>query len=548
MYSSKPLNIALDEVIMARKLELLQDWQRFQGVQATISAPSAAWVDGVKWTYEGFEGGDPTKIQCRSSCEFEWNEHGKKHFDIWDKLAKSDQRNIVTMCRGGACYFAGPYQNKQIEQLIKNRDLLLTLATNWYRSETYQTKIKPVLLSIIEDEHNYALEVFERCYGDPDLAIGNKPLSTGTGLVPPFNTRESLRDAFRHRDSRLQLLKEDINLSKQGQLEMYSNWPFKGTLVSGFSTFVGLRGGSRDDSDVEKITQIRPGRYIWHWVSKVRGVNTLPHSWTSNNLTMPSSFQREQLAKYKPPSYMHPMDKDFLATFIPVLPCTSSFAREGMNVAIDLDWGAAYPAPHATMQSDALVVTIPKEKFKSGADQLIGVGCATVGRNGHYTLEMSSGRPATRRQYQATVDWSVQCMLDAARVTFRGGSNGDDQVLIMRAEDVPKALKAIGVHARMKGSSGNWTFRAGRQIFFDSPDHMHVGIIPRPTKTSTTAQALSKMGEDVQLQLKKGESQDYIVGMEAMESVATTFKIAPQVFYMEGSPSEIAQLDRKSVV
>jgi len=525
---------------------LRANWSRFHGTRATISAPSAAWTNSLAWTHLGPSGQDPVNVKCRSECTFKFTPRAQKLFDMWIEKARAAGISPTDILRGGGCYYAGPYQNKQIRQWKKNIDVLTTKGVDLYRSDLYRVNVKPLLVRLIGEEHDQALEVFERAMSDPELAIGNKKPSTGTGLQRPLQNRGQLRDAFRQHNSgmfrdALAALKADILLSRDAQVQMYEEWPERATHVSGFLIWNGLAGGSRDDSSVTEFVQLPSGEMVWRWEAEMRAVNTLPHSWASNSLATPSRFQRQEMTRYLAQGYEHPMDYDKWVDALVVPPCTSTFVGPGDRVAIDMDWGMSIPSPSALIQGDRLIVNMPKVEYNSGADQLIGVGCASIGARGHVTPEMSSGRGATRRQYQVTVDHVISNVLRSQSIGFSGRSNGDDQCLLVYAEDVPSILAALAPHTKMKGSRGNWVFRGGRQIAFSSQDHLMAGILPRPSKTSTSAKALESLGlEAPDLYLDIGASRHFEVAREAAMAVEEQWKIAPAVFFVEGTPSEVA--------
>lgn len=525
---------------------LRANWSRFHGTRATVSAPSAAWVRDVTWCHLGPSGQDPVNVKCLSESTFRFDQRAQKLFDMWSEKARAAGISPVDILRGGACYYAGPYQNKQIRQWKRNIDVLTTKGVELYRSDIYRVNVKPLLVRLIGEEHDQALEIFERAKVEPELAIGNKSPSTGTGLLRPLQNRGQLREAFKQRNSglfrdALNALRNDILLSKEAQMRMYDEWPERVTHVDGFLIWNGLAGGSRDDSSVTEVVQLPTGEMVWRWESEVRAVNTLPHSWASNSLATPSRFQHQEMSKYLAPGYEHPMDYDKWVDALVVPPCTATFVGPGDNVAIDMDWGMAMPSPTAVIQGDRLIVNVPKVEFNAGADQLIGVGCASIGVRGNVTPEMSSGRGATRRQYQVTVDHLISNVIREAHIGFSGRSNGDDQCILVYADDVPEILRLLAPHTKMKGSRGNWVFRGGRQIAFSNQDHLMAGIMPRPTKTSTSAKALESLGlEASDLYLGIGDQRTFEVARIAAESVEEQWRIAPGVFFVEGTPTEVA--------
>jgi len=525
-----------------KETRLRSEWARFRGDRATIAAPSAAWTKDVKWTHLGPSSQDPISAKCISEAAFVFKPRAQSIFDTWMSLAEKSGVEKTSLLRGGGCYYAGPYQNKQIKQWRKNVDMLATKGTDQYRKEIYTVTVRPMLLKVLAEEHEMALKIFEMAMSDPEYAIGNKSPDTGTGLKAPIDKRGRLVEAFQTRNPVLASLKHDMELSNEIQQQMYGTWPEQAVHGSGFIVYAGLPGGSRDDSSVSQVTKLADGSYVWRWESDVRAVSTLPISWASNNKAMPQKYQREQLMRYKPPSYAHPMDYDTWLSMMVIPPCTANFNTGEDQVAVDMDWGMALPSPSAIVTKDRLLVTVPTEEYKSGADQLIGVGCCTTSATGFITPEMSSGRPATRRQYQASVDWMVEMLLKEKGLAFRGISNGDDQLLSMKGANVPLALEQLAPHTRMKGSKGNWVFRGGKQLYFDSPDHMYAGIMPRPTKTATTAQILKKLGvEASELSLRKDESRLFQVSEEAANAVETQWGVAPSVFFIEGKPREVEQ-------
>lgn len=536
-----PLREGIKIMLAYKEARLRAEWARFMGEIATVSAPSAAWTTGLTWKHIGPSSYDPINAKCISECAFHFSDRAEQIFSKWMSLAERSGINKTSILRGGGCYYAGPYQNKQIKQWRKNVDMLATKGTDKYRTDLYRVNIRPFMVKVIEEEHDMALRIFEMAKAEPLYAIGNKDPDTGTGLDRPIDKRGRLVEAFRTNHPILASLKADIELSKEIQMTMYENWPDQAIHGNGFLTYIGLAGGSRDDSSVSDITKLPDGSYVWRWESDVRPVSTLPHSWASNSKAMPGRYQYDQLTRFKPPSYAHPMDYDKWVDAMVVPPCTASFVTPDDQVAIDMDWGMAIPSPSATLTKDRLVVSVPTEDYKSGADQLIGVGCCMMTANGFVTPEMSSGRPATRRQYQVSVDWQVELLCKEKGVSFSGRSNGDDQCLIVRGNNVPTVLETLAPHSRMKGSKGNWVFRGGRQLFFESQDRVHAGIMPRPSKTATSAHMLKSLGiPKKDLQLKRGEQRPFLISQQAAESVEIQWRVAPAVFYVEGTPSEVA--------
>lgn len=525
---------------------LRSTWDKFHGVRATISAPSAAWVNQVEWKHIGPSSQDPVKAKCISESTFKFSPRAQQLFDKWRDKAASSGIALTDVLRGGGCYYAGPYQNKQIRQWRKNIDVLSTKGTDLYRSDLFRVNVRPLLVRLIEEEHDQALQIMERARAEPELAIGNKSPDTGTGLLRPLQNRGQLREAFRQpgsglfRDA-LASLRRDILRSREAQVAMYESWPDSVVHVSGFEIWAGLAGGSRDDSSVSEVTRLPDGTYVWRWEADVRAVNTLPHSWASNSLAAPSRFQHQEMSRYLAQGYSHPMDYDRWVDGLVVPPCTASFVGPDDKVAIDMDWGVSIPSPSALISGDRLVVNIPKAEFNSGADQLIGVGNASIGVRGTVTPEMSSGRAATRRQYQVTVDHVISNVLREQHINFSGLSNGDDQCLLVYGNDVPQILESLAPHTKMKGSRGNWVFRGGRQVAFDNHDHVMVGILPRPTKTSTSAKALDSLGiEKGDLYLGIGDQRLFEVSQLAAAAVEEQWGIAPAVFFAEGTPAEVA--------
>jgi hypothetical protein len=548
MYTVRPLDQGVE--MMTNELFQVRDkaWKELEGRTCTAEVPSHAFCapPGVKISYLGPTSMDLLKAKCKSVAVGTLNPPAQAIYDRMEKAANEDGIDWVSRQRSGAPYYAGPYANKQLANWMKRgqKELMMTQANSLYRTPRWQEQ-KAVFLDVIADEFDSALRILDLIQ-DRETAeyyvIGNKPETTGVGYAHLWRDRRALADAFVHDpESTKHILRHDLLVAKEGQLKLWDLWPFKSVEVSGFIGYQGSYHVSRSDVDVVGLRR-EGSRLTVELESMVRAANIGVASWASNANAIPRQEQQAKMRATTPAMYIPPMTKEVLRAVYKYPPITAPFACQADGVCIDADWGFSWPPPKVVGSDDNWTFTRPKELYKSGADAMIGFGSFTRGCTGVITPEWSSGRPATRRGYICLADRMISSWCTDNSVEIEAMSNGDDQAINAAVEDVPLIMNSeLGPYLRTKGSDKNWTFRWGKTVRFLSPDELEVVTLPRIVKTVTTANALASGAiTDDLLTLRMGEGKLYPLSLEACESAARTWEVAPDVFYMRGSPKDIS--------
>lgn len=540
MISSQPIDQAIRTLVHEQYSYRNKQWMQFKGRTAQLEPPSAAFVNSVNLTYVGPSDMDFLKARALSDVEFEWNPPAREIVGRIEALFAKNNVDFAAQARAGGAYYAGPYANKQLMNWMKpgQQEALVNYAFGIYRSSWWQEHGKQRLLETLWEESERALNALAYMQGDAEhyLLAGKSP-ETGVGYNKLFRNRGALARAI-DRGEAQHVLEHDIRLFQETQQEIWERWPYYGTIASGFLGYTGSPSVSRSDVDVTSVTKIG-SRNIWRLEAMVRAANITPISAFSTKAIIPRAKARELLARHCPFGYFQPMTKKVFDVFLHP-PVTASFADECDWLTIDADWGFTWPAPHVEVHGSGWNYVMPKEQFKSGADGFIGLGSGTRGAGGWVTPEWSSGRPATRIGYEDFVDNVISHTFTELGIPFNGASNGDDQALIVRHDDVPAIYDtALPPYLRTKGSQGNVVFRWGKHCVFDSPDYVHIFNIPRPIKTITSANYALKGGDPSQMISKIGQQRTLEVSEQAALSAARTWEVTPEVFYMEGDPKDI---------
>lgn len=546
MYDQRPIRDAVRYLVDQHAAFRRVEWAKMKGKRANMEPPSAAFVNDVEVTYLGPSSLDLMKAKAISEFTFEWNPPSKVIVDKIERLFKENNVDFASRARSGAPYWAGPYANKQISNWTKpgQQDALVRHAFSIYRAEWWQEEGKPRLLQTLWDESQRALDALTYMQGSAeDYLLAGKSPETGVGYNKLYRNRLALARAIDRGDAQ-HVLEHDIELFRDGQQEIWDKWPFYGTIVRGYLGYTGSSAVSRSDVDVTSVRK-DGNKYTWTVEAAVRGANITPISFASTKAIVPRQKMAEILAAHCPFGYMRPMTREVMDVFL-YPPVTATFADQCDYVTLDADWGFCWPPPRVEVHGSSWTYVLPKEEFKSGADGFIGLGSGNQGATGWITPEWSSGRPATRVGYEDFVDNNVSHYLSQAGIRFRAASNGDDQAIQVRYDDVPAVYDTIlPPYLRTKGSQGNVVFRWGKECVFTSPDHVAVFNIPRPVKTMTSANLAMKAGP-VDMNIEMGQTRMLEVQYDAAKAAARTWEVAPEVFFIEGDPKEIVRTFKSS--
>lgn len=501
--------------------------------RATLEPVSAAFAEQAEVTYLGDNGQPWPKVSAVSEVTFRFNQPANEIFRRIEALVGDP----LPFMRGGGPYYAGPYANKQVKNWTKpgHKDLIIEDAFELYRLPLWQEELKPKLLTLLGLETKYALDGLALAQTDPEYyIIADKPPSTGTGYRG-IRTRKDAAAAIA-RGSMVSLFEHDLNTWGEGQQAIWQGWPQQGTWISGFIGYKGTVAGSRSDVDITSYRRNPDGTITLGMEAETRGVNITPVSLFATKHTFTKQQMGDLLVRWEAPGYTA-RPTDVLAHVFEAPPCTCTFETDVVNIGGD--FGYTYPAPYTEGQDSKWHLVMPKEVDKSGADGFIGQGCGTLGCTGIFTPEWSSGRFFTRVGYEIFCDHNVAGHLRSLRVPIKFAcSLGDDQNVVVRYEDFPYVINSrLGKHLRLKGSMGNTEFRYGKQCVWDGPDHVYVFNMPRAIKTVTSA---ARASTEVAA-LLAGETATLSALPHAIEAAAKTWEIAPDVFFMEGSPKEIGK-------
>lgn len=525
-----------NEHLALRRLE----WAKMKGIRNTMEPPSAAFVNSVDVTYIGPTSMDIVKMTSESQFAFQWNPPSQAIVDKIEALYKEQHVDFASRARSGAPYAAGPYANKQLKNWSRPewRELIYKHGFAIYRTDVWKEEVLPLLLQAFQQESDEALDILGYIQGDAEsYLLAGKSGETGVGYNRLWRNRLALAKAI-DRGEAQHVLEHDITLFRDGQQEIWTNWPYKGTIVSGYLGYTGSSSVSRSDVDVTNVTH-DGSKTVWTVEASVRAANITPISWSSTKALSPRHKMMATLARYCPLGYYRPMTKEVFKVFLHP-PVTASFADQCDRVIIDADWGYQWPPPSVEMHGSTWTYVQPKEKEKSGADGFIGQGCGNRGVTRWITPEYSSGRKFTRVGYELFADTLVSRVMSRAGLRFFAASNGDDQAIDVAYDDVPAVYDTIlPPYLRTKGSQGNVVFRWGKECVYTSPDHVAIFNIPRPIKTMTSANLALKTGKTVDMNIEMGDTKTLLVNEDAAKSAARTWEVSPDVFYMEGDPKDL---------
>lgn len=547
MFDARPvrdnMRLIANEHLAVRQLE----WSKFKGVRNTMEPPSSAFVNEVEVTYLGPTSLDIVKMTSESEFHFKWNPPAAAVMAKIEALYKEQGVDIASRARSGAPYAAGPFANKQLKNWSNPewRETIYKHAFAIYRTQLWQEDIKPTLLAAFEEESRNALDALSYIQGDAEsYLLAGKSGETGVGYNKLWRNRLALARAI-DRGEAQHVLEHDIQLFSDGQQAIWSGWPFKGTVVSGYLGYTGSSAVSRSDVDVTHVS--RAGNdATWTVEASVRAANITPISWSSTKALSSRQKMMATLARYCPWGYYRPMTKEVFNVFLHP-PVTAKFVDECDHVIIDADWGFQWPAPSVDAHGERWTYVQPKERIKSGADGFLGQGCGNRGVSRWITPEYSSGRPYTRVGYEILADTLVSRIMAQAGIRFKAASNGDDQAIDVCTVDVPAVYDTmLPPYLRTKGSDGNVVFRWGKECIYTSPDHVAIFNIPRPIKTMTSANLALKTGHVVDMNIKMGETKVLEVAADAAAAAAHTWEVAPDVFYMEGDPKDLVRAMQSS--
>lgn len=528
-----PIGAMIDASVEAYARPRRQEFNSWHPKRVTLEPVSAAFAEMATVTYLGETDSKYPDAAAMSEINFRFNPAADAVF----RKVEGVLGDPVPFMRGGGPYFAGPYANKQVKNWLKpgHKTLMIDDAFAIYRTPLWQEGLKQRFLDLLNLEVKYALDGLVMAQTDPEYyIIADKPPSTGTGYRG-IRTRKDAAAAIA-RGHMIPVFEHDLEVWREGQQIIWDKWPYEGVWISGFIGFKGTIAGSRSDADVLALRREPDGSYTMQVETNTRGVNIAPVSLFATKHTFSKQAMNDLLVRNEAPGYTADPRRVIEHVF-EAPPCTCDFETDLVNVGGD--YGYTTPPPYTEGPDDDWHLVMPKEVDKSGADGFIGLGSGSLGCTNTFVPEWSSGRFFTRVGYQVLCDHMVAAVMRQIRVPIKFAcSLGDDQNIVVRKQDFPYVIGSVlGKHLRLKGSVGNTEFRYGKQCVWTSADHMYVFNMPRAIKSVTSAaRASSEVAS-----LLQGETAVLKALPEAVEAAAKTWEIAPDVFFMEGSPKEIGR-------
>jgi hypothetical protein len=527
-----------DQVLAPRQ----EAWQKLghNGYPAQVEPVSAPFVESAKVTYSGPTSGDLLKAAARAEVEATITPLATRIFDWVEEKRRQEGYEVLDLLRSGGVYYAGAYANKQPSQWCNPtwRALMLEHGLVYFMMPEFQ-EVREEIARLYESAVPRIASVLDRITDKESseyYIIASKPPNTGVGLVG-IRDRQALA-RFLAKPANHDVILRDVEVYAKGRAEMVRSYPEKATIIEGYTLYKGSLSVSRSDADV--VAFKRQGNRVTETIdSKVRMAGISITSPFSNSHAFTRDEQRALYQKISPSSYAPTMSRDAVRHVYELPPVTFKGACELDRVTIDADFGFRWPPPAVEERGNKWHLQDTKEIIKSGADGMVYHGCAHRGATGFILPEKLSGDMFTMSDYTLSINKPIALYAAKRAWHLKGVSIGDDQALSVNADEVPEVLNSpLGPYLRTKGSQGNWVFRHGSYLHFDSPDHAQRFVIPRILKTQTTANVIAKGGNPLDYILKPGQSRIYGVSREAQEAVAATLKAAPEVFFMEGNPKE----------
>lgn len=527
-----------DQVLAPRQ----EAWRKLaaQGYPAQVEPVSAPFVQSAKVRYLGPTAGNFLKAAARAEVQATISPLAERIFDWVERKRAEDGYEVLDILRSGGVYYAGPYQNKQPAQWSNPtwRAIMLEHGLLYFSMPEFQQE-RARLADLYRSAVPRIAGVLDRITDQESAEyyiVASKPRSTGVGLVG-IRDRGALAQYLKRQENHDVILR-DVEVYSEGRAQMVLDYPDKATIIEGYTLYKGSLSVSRSDADV--IAFRRQGNTVYETIdSKVRMAGISITSPFSNSHAFTRDDQRSLYARISPASYDPTMSREAVRHVYDLPPVTFKGASELDRVTIDADFGFRWPPPQVEVHGERWSIQEPKEIIKSGADGMVYHGCAHKGATGFVIPEKLSGDMFTMSDYTISINRPIAAYAARRGWHLHGVSIGDDQALSVNASEVPDVLNSpLGPYLRTKGSQGNWVFRYGVYLHFDSPDHAQRFVIPRILKTQTTANVIAKGGNPLDYILKPGESHIYGVSKEAQEAVAATLKAAPEVFFMEGDPKE----------
>lgn len=528
--------------VCARYMQQRQSiWEANPGLRVRCEPLSGAFCREARVRYDGPDGEPYPNDSVKVDLKWTPNTPATYLLKKFQKHLAEDRYTGLTLkdiARSGGV--VGDAANKQPKYWTQRGFL-----------EAYVSKVLPIyevdsgwhecMERALQIEHDAFVSAVVNLQGQGDLILQGKSPDSGTGY-PAWPTRAAMAKALDRGEAQDPLL-EDAEVYYDGQCQIWDAYPRKAGWIVGLKHFSGSVRVVRSDVDVETFEWVPGGAVRSVLRCTNRGANETPFSVGSAPGLTSKAEMHQRLDAVRPPHYVNRMDIQNVASTALCPPFTSEWAQNYDEVGIDTDIGLEIPAPEFEQTGRTWRVTMRKPVVKSGADSTIGLGLATVGSKGTLIPEYSSGRPMTSYGYEALIDTNVDFWLTKGNVRFVGMSNGDDQYWRVKYDDVPTCFdNPMAPMFKVKGSRGNLAFRWGRYCWWIGPNNMVMAVVPRGLHTKPSAgmnlffetvkqSNILHVNDNVELQLPSATT----------TAVGEAWKKAPDVFWMEGEPKDVAE-------
>jgi hypothetical protein len=389
---------------------------------------------------------------------------------------------------------------------------------------------------LLETIKERSLHNLSRIIADPELCVGEKQPSTGTGWAGILKTREGFGRAA---DTDAYMIEHTVSEYYDDLIASILDWPKYDSVINISGEWRGIRGGSRSDADCLEWTEDN-SRIVTE--TQVRGVGTDPSSVLHNRTLNDREYQLDLYKISGTPITVYPMDIEGWQKVMSTPPVTAEFIKdevvdEGL-FSFDFGYTDSRFIPGSFDRT--------AESIKLGADNIwmTGIELRTTRHMPRVNrfMMLESGCPFTMVSYTPAIDGMIYEIAKSNSLSsIRVLGVGDDKQVTGKIEHLKVLAHLIGPWARTKGMDKGWVFVVGNNLLWESPDVVHMFMMPRAMKSMTSPNAV-KSYPTLAKSLYIGDSLHLEVPNEILLEAQKLWELYPEMFFMSGTPQDVRRI------
>jgi hypothetical protein len=494
--------------------------------------PTALFVTEANITTLGIQdAGDVMRAKVKAKLCGTWR---KEALDVLERLKKHGIDRVAVGRTGGPYH---TYPTKRLSRWQKYyRALTYEVSQYWERPwwEEHGRKQRQDMVLHFKDK---TIQNLYRIEQDPDLVVGEKEPSTGTGWRGTLSTRY---EASKHIRGKIPRIIDVIEHYMDDYVEALDYWPqYDVRWHIRSDMYKGIWGGVRSDADITKWSELD----CMNIEVGTREVGNTPESAWHNKKLDDRGYRMRSWEKFTSKYHMMPFDAETYITLLTTPPVTQ--VDPGEPGVFSIDFGYVSPAATFTKSGDKWTINQPKEKVKLGADNIVESGLFTQTAEGRDIAHIKSGQSDTAHQYNISAGGGIAALFNEKKISAKIGEIGDDIHMVVKPEEVPVILDDMGNWMRTKGFTNNLNFIWGHWLYWKDKENVVSWITPRIYKSMTSPRMRKRRGKTTM------GPEDYrvdVVESDVIEQIDRFWKLYPEMVYFEGSRDEYRQLLAESFI